>query len=91
MQVLKVRMRIEVTPFPKLRRNRVAILKSEDSFEIGTQFRNFEIAQRNFEIALIYKSRGTCIQRILTRADLLIICTIINVYFWTAQSVEQTR
>ena len=37
----------------------MAILKSEDNFEIGTQFRNFQIAQRNFEIAQIYNSRGT--------------------------------
>ena len=94
MQVLTVRMRIEVTRFPKLRR---AISKSGgnfkigDSFEIGTQFRNFQIAQRNFEIAQIYKSLGTYIQQILARADLLLICTIINVYYWTAQSVEQTK
>ena len=60
--VLKLRMRIEVTRFRNSAaqfRNWVAVLKSEDNFEIGTQFRNFQIAQRNFEIAQIYKSRGT--------------------------------
>ena len=60
--VLKVRMRIEVTRFRNCAaqfRTWVAIFKSGDSFEIGTQFRNFQIAQRNFEIVQIYNSRGT--------------------------------
>ena len=64
MKVLKVRMHIKVTRFRNCAaqfRNCVAILKSEDNFEIGTQFRNFQIAQRNFEIAQIYNSRGTYI------------------------------
>ena len=63
---MKVRMHIEVTRFRNCAaqfRNWVAILKSEDNFEIGTQFQNFQIAQRNFEIAQIYKSRGTFLFR----------------------------
>ena len=66
MQVFKVRMHIEVTRFRNCAaqfRNWVAILKSEDSFKIGTQF---QIAQRNFEIAQIYNSRGTYIACNLT-------------------------
>ena len=62
MQVLKVRMCIEVTRF----RNWVAISKSEDNFEIGTQFRNFQLAQRNFKIAQIYRSRNEDLQRPVT-------------------------
>ena len=53
MQVLKVRMRIEVTRFRNCAaqfRNRVAILKSEDSFEIGTQFEIFKLRNANSKL-----------------------------------------
>lgn len=65
-EVLKMRKHKVFTRFRNCAaqfRNWVAILKSGDNFEIGTQIPNFQIAQRDLEIAQIYKTRGTDILR----------------------------